>query len=206
MAKRCAGLCRGGQGGGNAGEHLQLHLQPVRIAGFVQGFQHGGGHGEHARVTGGHHHHAAAAGRQLEGMARPLQFLAVVGAVRDLIGAQRAGHADIGFVAQQVLGFVQRLARRRHHELGGTGAEADHRQPAARLADQRRVLGRVGKIEADAIRLLVQDGQGGFIGDEAQRYAELGGGGGQFGVDHALPLRQQAGQRLWRQAGGRERL
>ncbi|MCY1531194.1 hypothetical protein D9M68_664130 [compost metagenome] len=54
--------------------------------------------------------------------------------------------------------------------------------------------------------MLVQGWQGVLTGDEAQRHAQFFSGGVQFGIGHALAVRQQAGQGQLRQACNGQRL
>jgi len=82
--------------------------------------------------------------RQFKGVTGALHFFAVVGAVHDLIGAERTGHAHVGFITQNVVGPGQFGFHRRHHEFGGARAEADHGQATTRTADLLGVQGLVG--------------------------------------------------------------
>jgi hypothetical protein len=68
-------------------------------------------------------------------MTRALHFFAVVGAMHDLIGTERPGHAHVGFVTQHIVGACQLSLDRRHHQLCGTWPQADDCQTPARTAD-----------------------------------------------------------------------
>ncbi|MNJ46137.1 hypothetical protein D3C77_412610 [compost metagenome] len=72
-------------------------------------------------------------------MAGPLHFFAVVGAVHDLVGTERPGHAHVGFVAKDIVGPGKLGLDGGHHELGRTRPQADHRKPTAGTANLQGV-------------------------------------------------------------------
>ena len=123
-----------------------------------------------------------------------------------LLRAQRPGHVHVGLVAEDVLGLVQRAAHRRDHQLGGAGTEADHAEPAARLAQARHLDGLRGAADQQAVRLehllqrqLTAQPVVGALArrprGEAQRHAEAARRLGQRAVGQRRTGGQQAGQR-----------
>ncbi len=140
-----------------------------------------------------------------------LQFLAVVAAMQHLSGAEGSGHVDVGLVAEDVLGLVQCPPRRRHHQLGAAGPQADHCESAATLADAVHRQGRGGHRQPVADLLgggqgLAQARSGIGLRQEAQRYAERIGGGLQARIGHPRAVGQQAAERRRGQAGIDQRL
>lgn len=113
---------------------------------------------------------------QIEGMARALQFLAVVCFVDALVGAERAGHAHIGGITEDVGSLRQREARGRCQQVGAAGAEAEHCQRTAQLAEPVRVDGGLGDCDREELRCLV------VIADRHRR-ARGDRAGGERGVE-----------------------
>ncbi len=113
-------------------------------------------------------------------MARALQFLAIVGFVHALVGAERTGHAHVGGVAEDVGGLGQREARGRRQQVGTAGAEAEYRQRAARLAETVGVDGGFGDRDREGLRRLavVVEGDCRARVDRAGRERGIEQGGG----------------------------
>ncbi len=153
VAERRAGFGRRRERGRHAGHDVELDGRPARVVGAVERLEHGGRHREHAGVARGHDRDAPAPRGELERVARALQLLAVVGYVQLLIGAQRARHVHVGRVADDVGRVGERRARGGGHQVRAAGAEAEHRQAAARDAERIGVDGRAGDGDRDVARL-----------------------------------------------------
>ncbi|KGW79234.1 hypothetical protein Y046_3854 [Burkholderia pseudomallei MSHR2990] len=183
VAERRAGFGRRRERGRHAGHDVELDGRPARVVGAVERLEHGGRHREHAGVARGHDRDAPAPRGELERVARALQLLAVVGYVQLLIGAQRARHVHVGRVADDVGRVGERRARGGGHQVRAAGAEAEHRQAAARDAERIGVDGRAGDGDRDVARLgrrRSRRARRGARGVDARRERR-----GQRGVEHA---------------------
>ena len=73
----------------------------------MQSLDHCRRHGKNTRIAGRNHHDRAAGCGKLEGMTCALHFLAIIGHMHGLVGAERPRHADIGLIAKDNFGAVQ---------------------------------------------------------------------------------------------------
>ncbi|MNP36022.1 hypothetical protein D3C76_1293790 [compost metagenome] len=71
--------------------------------------------------------------------------------MQDLIRTERSRHAHIGFITENVIGAGQFRLDRRHHQIGGAGAETDHRQATARTANRRGVQRLLGNCDGNGL-------------------------------------------------------
>jgi len=115
-----------------------------------------------------------------------------------LIVAERAGHAHIGFVTQYIIGPCQFGLDRRHHQLGSTGAQADHGQATTGPANLLRRQWRGGHAQRHAIaRLTPGYGQQDIIAaDKPQRHRQFKGRFTQRRTGHQGIGRNHASQGL----------
>ena len=135
VAERGAGPRRDREHRGDAGNDGEIDRAPRRRPG-VDRLAHRRRHGEDAGIAAGDHRDPGAAGRMVERGAGAGELLAVVGGVAGLAGLCR--HAvEIGTVAVEGVGLVERRPRLAGEEAGVARPEADHREPSAHGAGLR---------------------------------------------------------------------
>ena len=117
---------------------------PCRIVGFVQRLHDCRRHREHAGIAGRHDGDGPSRRGLGQCVARAPHFLAVVACVDLLLRPERRSHAHIRFVAEDIFGAAQLLARGRQHQGGIAGAKSDDCEAAARPSDRVRVDRRAG--------------------------------------------------------------
>ena len=118
----------GGEHGRDAGDDGDIEGAPARGAGF-ECFEDRAGHGKDAWIAPGDKGGAVAAGGEGQRVVGACEFLAIVRGVADL--ARAGGEPfEIGGVADQVSGGVERVFGIGRARAGSTRAEADDAEPA----------------------------------------------------------------------------
>ena len=144
-------------------------------------------------------------------MTGTLHFFAIVGAMLNLIVAERTGHAHVGFVTENVCSSSELGFHRRHHQLRRTWAKADDSQTSARTTDLRniqRLFGHgdgyiVGCCDDSSVRDCIASQLTDVIRwrNKAQRHRQLERSFTQGRTGHLNVRRHQTGQRLNRHPG-----